>query len=237
MGNSRLHNNREKSVRSLVKKDAILTIVELVLVKIQRGDIPLGPFLEGAKGLGFRIKLSDLMSEEDLAETLTLEEDVKQALIDTILGSRMFKEFVSEILVAALRKIILRDNVFTQKVPVLGPLAKLGQRVANLTLDTIGSYSEWPDNFEVELKALIRNNAHLLDSTIGGILHSLLAPNNVAKIAHFVWEHLHDQAISVDSGILEKISIDLTVAIPNLLDGLIDSLHEKVGDLTLQDVI
>lgn len=237
MGNSRLHNNREKSVRSLVKKDAILTIVELVLVKIQRGDIPLGPFLEGAKGLGFRIKLSDLMSEEDLAETLTLEEDVKQALIDTILGSRMFKEFVSEILVAALRKIILRDNVFTQKVPVLGPLAKLGQRMANLTLDTIGSYSEWPDNFEVELKALIRNNAHLLDSTIGGILHSLLAPNNVAKIAHFVWEHLHDQAISVDSGILEKISIDLTVAIPNLLDGLIDSLHEKVGDLTLQDVI
>ena len=237
MVNSRLHKNRDKSVKSLVRKDAILTIVELVLVKIQRGDIPLGPFLEGAKGLGFRIKLSDLMSEEDLAETLTLEEDVKQMLIDTILGSRMFKEFVAEILVAALRKIILRDNIFTQKVPVLGPLAKLGQRMANMTLDTLGSYSEWPDNFEVELKALIRNNAHLLDSTIGGILHSLLAPNNVAKIAHFVWEHLHDQAISVDSGILEKISIDLTVAIPNLLDGLIDSLYEKVGDLTLKDVI
>jgi hypothetical protein len=237
MVNSRLHKNRDKSVKSLVRKDAILTIVELVLVKIQRGDIPLGPFLEGAKGLGFRIKLSDLMSEEDLAETLTLEEDVKQMLIDTILGSRMFKEFVAEILVAALRKIILRDNIFTQKVPVLGPLAKFGQRMANMTLDTLGSYSEWPDNFEVELKALIRNNAHLLDSTIGGILHSLLAPNNVAKIAHFVWEHLHDQAISVDSGILEKISIDLTVAIPNLLDGLIDSLYEKVGDLTLKDVI
>jgi len=237
MVNSRLHKNRDKSVKSLVRKDAILTIVELVLVKIQRGDIPLGPFLEGAKGLGFRIKLSDLMSEEDLAETLTLEEDVKQMLIDTILGSRMFKEFVAEILVAALRKIILRDNIFTQKVPVLGPLAKFGQRMANMTLDTLGSYSEWPDNFEVELKALIRNNAHLLDSTIGGILHSLLAPNNVAKIAHFVWEHLHDQSISVDSGILEKISIDLTVAIPNLLDGLIDSLYEKVGDLTLKDVI
>ena len=237
MVNSRLHKNRDKSVKSLVRKDAILTIVELVLVKIQRGDIPLGPFLEGAKGLGFRIKLSDLMSEEDLAETLTLEEDVKQMLIDTILGSRMFKEFVAEILVAALRKIILRDNIFTQKVPVLGPLAKFGQRMANMTLDTLGSYSEWPDNFEVELKALIRNNAHLLDSTIGGILHSLLAPNNGAKIAHFVWEHLHDQAISVDSGILEKISIDLTVAIPNLLDGLIDSLYEKVGDLTLKDVI
>ena len=59
----------------------------------------------------------------------------------------------------------------------------------------------------------------------------------MAKIAHFVYEHLHDQAIYLNSNILEKISIDLTVAIPNLLDGLIDSLHEKVGDKTLKDVL
>lgn len=237
MPESRLQKNRNKSIKSLVKKDPILTIVELLLVKIQKGDIPLGPLLEGAGGLGVRIKLGDLMSEEDLAETLTLDEEIKEDLIAGILGSRMFKEFVSEILVAAMRKIILRDNVFTEKVPVFGPLARLGQRVANMTLETISSYSELPESFESELKALIRNNVQLLDSTIAALLRSLLAPNNVAKIAHFVWQHLHDQAIHLDSSILEKISIDLTVAIPNLLDGLLDSLYDKLGEKALKDVV
>lgn len=237
MEKSWVQRNKDKKIKTLIRKEPIVTIVELILLKIRKGDIPLGPFLEGAKGLGFRIKLSDLMSEEDLVETLTLEEDLKAELIEGVLASRMFKEFVSEVLVAALRKIILKDNVFTEKVPVFGPLARMGQLVANKTLETIGSYTEMPESFETELKSVIRNNAHLLDSTVERLLYGLLAPDNVAIIGHFVWEHLHDKGLSVDSSILEKISIDLTVAIPHLVEALIDSIHDNVGDKTLQDVL
>lgn len=234
MAKSWVQKNKNKTIKSLIKKDSIVTIVELVLLKIQRGDIPLGGFREGVRGLGFKIRLSELFDKEDLVDMLSLNDQLQEDIVGVVLASRMYEEFISEILVAAMRKMVFKDNFFTEKVPVFGRLAKMGQIVANKTLV---EYTDVAASFEYELKHFVKKNLHILDSIVAGVVASLLAPDNVAKIVDFVWEHLHDKQIKVDDSVLSKISIDLTVAVPHLIEGFIDTLYQKVGDKTLGEMI
>lgn len=234
MEKSWVQKNKNKSVKSLVRKDGIVTIVELVLLKIQKGDIPLGKFREGARGLGFKIRLSELFDRGDVVDMLSFDQDLQDDIVKVILESRMYEEFISEILVAASRKIFFKDNLFTEKVPVFGRLAKMGQIVAHKTLN---EYTELAASFEFELKHFAKKNLHILDPIVASLVASILAPDNMEKIVAFVWEHLHDKQIRVDDSVLEKISIDLTVAIPHLVDSFLDTLLDKVGDQTLKEVI
>ena len=234
MEKSWVQKNKNKSVKSLVRKDGIVTIVELVLLKIQKGDIPLGKFREGARGLGFKIRLSELFDRGDVVDMLSFDQELQDDIVKVILESRMYEEFISEILVAASRKIFFKDNLFTEKVPVFGRLAKMGQFVAHKTLN---EYTEWAASFEYELKHFVKKNLHILDPIVASLVASILAPDNMEKIVAFVWEHLHDKQIRVDDSVLEKISIDLTVAIPHLVDSFLDTILDKVGDQTLKEVL
>jgi hypothetical protein len=234
MEKSWVQKNKNKSIKSLIKKDGIVTIVELVLLKIQKGDIPLGKFREGARGLGFKIRLSELFDKGDVIDMLSLDDELQEDIVKVVLSSRIYQEFISEILVAASRKIFFKDNLFTEKVPVFGRLAKMGQVVAHKTLN---EYTDMASTFEHELKHFVKKNLHILDPIVASLVASLLAPDIVAKIVDFVWEHLHDKQICVDDSVLEKISIDLTVAIPHLVDGFLDTILDKVGDMTLKEVL
>ena len=234
MEKSWVQKNKNKSVKSLIKKDGIVTIVELICLKIQKGDIPLGKFREGARGLGFKIRLSELFDQGDLVDMLSFDDQLQEDIVKVILNSKMYEEFISEILVAATRKIFFKDNLFTEKVPVFGRLAKMGQIVAHKTFN---EYTEWASSFEYELKHFVKKNLRILDPIVAGLVASLLAPETLEKIIAFIWEHVHDKQIRVDDSVLAKISIDLTVAIPHLVDGFLDTILEKVGDLTLKEVI
>jgi hypothetical protein len=234
MEKSWVQKNKNKSVKSLIKKDGIVTIVELICLKIQKGDIPLGKFREGARGLGFKIRLSELFDQGDLVDMLSFDDQLQEDIVNVILNSKMYEEFISEILVAATRKIFFKDNLFTEKVPVFGRLAKMGQIVAHKTFN---EYTEWASSFEYELKHFVKKNLRILDPIVAGLVASLLAPDTLEKIIAFIWEHVHDKQIRVDDSVLAKISIDLTVAIPHLVDGFLDTILEKVGDLTLKEVI
>ena len=234
MEKSWVQKNKNKSVKSLIKKDGIVTIVELICLKIQKGDIPLGKFREGARGLGFKIRLSELFDQGDLVDMLSFDDQLQEDIVKVILNSKMYEEFISEILVAATRKIFFKDNLFTEKVPVFGRLAKMGQIVAHKTFN---EYTEWASSFEYELKHFVKKNLRILDPIVAGLVASLLAPDTLEKIIAFIWEHVHDKQIRVDDSVLAKISIDLTVAIPHLVDGFLDTILEKVGDLTLKEVI
>ena len=234
MEKSWVQKNKNKSVKSLIKKDGIVTIVELICLKIQKGDIPLGKFREGARGLGFKIRLSELFDKGDVVDMLSLDQQLQEDIVKVVLSSRMYEEFISEILVAAMRKIFFKDNLFTEKVPVFGRLAKMGQIVAHKTFN---EYTELASSFEYEMKHFVKKNLHILDPIVASLVASLLAPDTLEKIVAFIWEHLHDKQICVDDSVLEKISIDLTVAIPHLVDGFLDTILEKVGDLTLKEVI
>ena len=230
--------NRQKKVRTVVDKGFLVDTVELLASKTNMFSFPIQEIREGASGIGFRFRLGELLSRnvlEQLLHPLVEDSDYQEHLIRSLLGSALYKEFVSELLFNSIRDFFLDENVFTQKLPVVGRIIKLGQSMANRT---IRRFSDLFENFESVIKNFIEGNLGIMEQYAYAIIKRSITQKNVDNIIDFLWDQFKDRELTVHEALFAPgEEFDLNRLSRLMAESLIDSILAKFGDHRIAELI
>ena len=230
--------NREKKINTVINRDFLIDMAELVILKNNGLENAFQQFKKNANGIGFSLTLDNLMSKNAFGQLFTPlinDEKYQEKMIGSLINSNLYKEFISELLLESIRDFIFDDNVFTRKIPILGPIIKLGQNVAN---NAKNKYAKIFETIENEIKTFVESNIRLIEGYSYTILKRTITKKNINNIIDFSWKNFKDHQLLIDDQFLpDESKINLKNLYRQVITGLIDSMLAKYGDKQISDFL
>jgi len=232
-----IRRNRHRKIHSLIDKSLILEALSLYLEKSRSVEEGYFSLRRRAEHVEFKFSMKDAMSREafdKLFLPIINDDDYQNNFIDGLIHSRLYREFISELLYNSIRDFILEENQLLQKVPVAGKLIRAGQ---NMATNTFSKFSSTSEKFETIIKGFIKRNIHVTERYTYFILKRSVTPLNIENAADFIWETFKDQEVVVDEDFFPQTRRRFNKVFIQLAEGAIDGFLRVFGNKTIAELL
>lgn len=232
-----LERNAGKKLRTLVNRDLLVNLVQLLLADPGRLNRATRRLLEGPERITPRLRLGDILDEETVAETcarLAQRPDLQDQIIQSILQSQVYREFMAEMLYRSIRDFLLEENFITQRLPIAGRLVRMGQAWASNTLERIGGDT---GELDVAVTQFLEKRLGLMDRYAESLLKQAMSEKRLRRNGELLWNAIKDREITLDP---ERIQTDSTAwqrLSSGLAAALVDALLAGWGEKRLRELV
>jgi hypothetical protein len=232
-----LERNRNKKLRTLIDRDLLTNLLALTLGDPGRLNRAVQRLTTGSERIRLRLRVQDVVDEAAVVEAcahLADESELQDRIVQSVLASPIYREFMAEMLYRSIRDFLLEENFITQRLPIAGKLVRMGQSWASSKLDRLGGEA---GELDAAVTKFIEGRLGIMDRYAAALLKQALTEKALRRSGAYLWEAIKDREIILDTERLKTGSHVWQQFTAGIADALVDAFMDGWGDKPLRKLI